>query len=29
MTIDVALQVNWVFLLLTINMQFVIVDCII
>ena len=29
MTIDVALQVNWVFLLLTMNMQFVIVDCII
>ena len=29
MTIDVALQVNWVFLLLTMHMQFVIVDCII
>ena len=29
MTTDVALQVNWVFLLLTMNMQFVIVDCII
>ena len=29
MTIDVALQVNWVFLLLTMNMQFAIVDCII
>ena len=29
MTIDAALQVNWVFLLLTMNMQFVIVDCII